>query len=579
MKADVGFLPAVQPWSRTRGPQGSMLEPDPRPLQAQLDFFHKLGYSTAQVQAVQQKFGADTDKVLGELVRIRAGRDADLGPVTTVSVPRGSPRAGGPELLLPVSDPSVQNQEDGGGPVLRAVVIDGSNVAMSHGNKEVFSCLGIQLAVNFFLDRGHSDVTVFVPSWRKEQPRPDVPITQQNILRELERKKVLVFTPSRRVAGRRVVCNDDCFIVKHALESDGVVVSNDQYRDLQGLNPEWKRFIDERLLMYSFVNNKFMLPDDPLGRHGPTLENFLRRFPKTQRKQTCPYGKKCTYGMKCRFHHPERVMQSQHSVTIDLRQNSDQKRALTHCNPGPELSLSLVEDIPKLTLGDENVSLKQEHLGQGRQEHRSGWRPQTRKKKASQQPDRGSVRDMRDSSSVRDRTSQEQLDSGLGSMDSQLIETVNSLCDQHYRPSYGSVQQQFCPPCSCCFPGPSRPPSTDPSPHSPSCPSCVFPISWPPFSQSADFQCSSRLRPQRRFWSDPFCICPLETRRQLGECSLWDPPPRPCRKDREDVRKKLLAIFSAQQVDAAMDMSPGQLDPQRLVAQILMLQSQNRSLR
>lgn len=80
--------------------------------------------------------------------------------------------------------------------------------------------------------------------------------TDQNILRELERKKVLVFTPSRRVAGRRVVCNDDCFIVKHALESDGVVVSNDQYRDLQGLNPEWKRFINERLLMYSFVNNK-----------------------------------------------------------------------------------------------------------------------------------------------------------------------------------------------------------------------------------------------------------------------------------------------------------------------------------
>lgn len=47
----------------------------------------------------------------------------------------------------------------------------------SHGNKEVFSCLGIQLAVNFFLERGHVDITVFVPSWRKEQPRPDVPIT------------------------------------------------------------------------------------------------------------------------------------------------------------------------------------------------------------------------------------------------------------------------------------------------------------------------------------------------------------------------------------------------------------------
>lgn len=52
----------------------------------------------------------------------------------------------------------------------------------SHGNKEVFSCRGILLAVNWFLERGHTDITVFVPSWRKEQPRPDVPITGEGHL-------------------------------------------------------------------------------------------------------------------------------------------------------------------------------------------------------------------------------------------------------------------------------------------------------------------------------------------------------------------------------------------------------------
>lgn len=78
----------------------------------------------------------------------------------------------------------------------------------------------------------------------------------QEILRKLEKEKILVFTPSRRVQGRRVVCYDDRFIVKLAYDSDGIIVSNDNYRDLQNEKPEWKKFIEERLLMYSFVNDK-----------------------------------------------------------------------------------------------------------------------------------------------------------------------------------------------------------------------------------------------------------------------------------------------------------------------------------
>lgn len=41
----------------------------------------------------------------------------------------------------------------------------------------MFSCQGIQLAVDWFFGRGHRDVTVFVPAWRKEQSRPDALIT------------------------------------------------------------------------------------------------------------------------------------------------------------------------------------------------------------------------------------------------------------------------------------------------------------------------------------------------------------------------------------------------------------------
>lgn len=104
------------------------------------------------------------------------------------------------------------------------------------------------------------------PSWTLTPTPCHLP--DQHILRELEKKKILVFTPSRRVGGKRVVCYDDRFIVKLAYESDGIVVSNDTYRDLQGERQEWKRFIEERLLMYSFVNDKYDPPGGAASPHG-----------------------------------------------------------------------------------------------------------------------------------------------------------------------------------------------------------------------------------------------------------------------------------------------------------------------
>lgn len=159
--------------------------------------------------------------------------------------------------------------------------------------------------MDWFRAKGHKEITVFVPSWRKEASRPDKPITDQDILYNLERDGILVFTPSRKVNGRRIVCYDDRFIIKLAAETDGIVLSNDNYRDLVNENPKWRETIEQRLLMYSFVGDKFMVPDDPLGKHGPSLDNFLRKGSATH-PRICPYLKKCTYGLKCRFYHPER---------------------------------------------------------------------------------------------------------------------------------------------------------------------------------------------------------------------------------------------------------------------------------
>jgi ribonuclease ZC3H12 len=52
---------------------------------------------------------------------------------------------------------------------LRPVVIDGSNVAMSHGrHMNVFSVKGIKMVVEFFKERGHKNVVAFLPEYRKK---------------------------------------------------------------------------------------------------------------------------------------------------------------------------------------------------------------------------------------------------------------------------------------------------------------------------------------------------------------------------------------------------------------------------
>lgn len=139
--------------------------------------------------------------------------------------------------------------------------------------------------------------------WRAKSSRPDSPIRDQEVLKRLEEDGILVWTPSRQSTnGRLIKCYDDRYIIKHAAENDGVIVSNDNFRDLMGESHEWKKVIEQRVLMYTFVDDKFMPPDDPMGRHGPTLDEFLKKGCG----KLCPYERNCTYGNRCKYLHPER---------------------------------------------------------------------------------------------------------------------------------------------------------------------------------------------------------------------------------------------------------------------------------
>ena len=71
------------------------------------------------------------------------------------------------------------------------------------------------------------------------------------------------------------------YVVQNAAAKEGIIVSNDHFRDLIGEDESFKEAIENRLLQFNFVTDKdgiydtFMVPRDPKGKHGPRLEEFL----------------------------------------------------------------------------------------------------------------------------------------------------------------------------------------------------------------------------------------------------------------------------------------------------------------
>ncbi|XP_061619164.1 NEDD4-binding protein 1 [Phyllopteryx taeniolatus] len=161
-----------------------------------------------------------------------------------------------------------------GNPKLRTVIIDGSNVAMSHGRSHFFSCRGIALAVQHFWERGHRQISALLPQWRQKSDSR-IRATEQHFLGELQKLGLLSFTPSREVLGTRISSYDDRLMLQLAQKTEGVIVTNDNLRDLLDESVEWRDIIKKRLLQYTFVGDHFMVPDDPLGRGGPHLDHFL----------------------------------------------------------------------------------------------------------------------------------------------------------------------------------------------------------------------------------------------------------------------------------------------------------------
>jgi len=157
-----------------------------------------------------------------------------------------------------------------GGPIgkLRPIVIDGCNVAHAHG-KGTFSLKGIELVLQYFVDRGHNTVVVFLPQHTLNRKNYD-------LLTGLEKRGHVTFTPSTRVGDKLIKSYDDRMMLDYAVEKEAIVVSHDKFRDLEKENEKYHETIRERRLQPTFIEDTLLFPQDPPNSAGLSLDNFLR---------------------------------------------------------------------------------------------------------------------------------------------------------------------------------------------------------------------------------------------------------------------------------------------------------------
>jgi len=86
----------------------------------------------------------------------------------------------------------------------------------------------------------------------------------------------LKMAPGRFAGNDLIRCDDDLYILQVANEIDGIVLSNDQYKQYYKIHEHYRDVIKNRLLQPRFFNEKLILQQDPLGPGGPKLEDFFK---------------------------------------------------------------------------------------------------------------------------------------------------------------------------------------------------------------------------------------------------------------------------------------------------------------
>ena len=165
-------------------------------------------------------------------------------------------------------------------PTLSPIILDGTDVALNHGDNALFSSRGIAIAIEYFYRLGHREFKAFLPSFRnprhklfKMQELYGEYTFESNILESLQYDYDFIsYTPSNvnnmikrdyldNYNSKIVVKPPDRYkemLLKYAMSNDGLIISNDVdlIKEAKFLDMDLG-IVKDRLVLYKFIGDVF----------------------------------------------------------------------------------------------------------------------------------------------------------------------------------------------------------------------------------------------------------------------------------------------------------------------------------
>ena len=161
---------------------------------------------------------------------------------------------------------------------LRPIIIDGLNIARKYGNylrknNKFWEAKGLKLCYEYFVNKWNYEDKKISIVWKYVNEEY---VNDKEILEEFKEKRIIVEASSRKLDGQRLQLDDDTLALDIALDTNGIIISFDTFRNHFDNSTTYRTVIKEQVIEPTFDHAEVRFHPKPFGDKGPSLKRLLR---------------------------------------------------------------------------------------------------------------------------------------------------------------------------------------------------------------------------------------------------------------------------------------------------------------